>query len=404
MTIDPATAQTIVDNLKDVIEYNINFFDTEGTMVASTDPSRIGSFHDAARQAAVDCRTVAVDRRHPYQGARDGVNVPVVLNDAVVAVIGITGPVNKVGALGGIIERMTELMLFANMEQIARFNRRIMTSNLVNLLTLEHKDDELMNALALALDLDLPGPRRALVGRAPGIRLERLNQDRLYERLCQTCLSFGVPLFAVSPRDFRIYAPQMEDAELDEFVTALRQALGRVVGSKVVLGAGMIQADPGQYWHSYRQACVAARWAGFTTDDQRYRYEQMGVGRLITSLPIEQCRAFVDQVFAGLESDRVDRFERVFSAYTRHNGSITHAAQELFIHKNTMQNRLDALARETGYNPRRLSDYPILATAFELRRYLAYRDIPDESAELGEPTGTADRPKGTNQAWPDSAS
>ncbi|MBI0048715.1 MULTISPECIES: CdaR family transcriptional regulator [Bifidobacterium] len=404
MTIDPATAQTIVDNLKDVIEYNINFFDTEGTMVASTDPSRIGSFHDAARQAAVDCRTVAVDRRHPYQGARDGVNVPVVLNDAVVAVIGITGPVNKVGALGGIIERMTELMLFANMEQIARFNRRIMTSNLVNLLTLEHKDDELMNALALALDLDLPGPRRALVGRAPGIRLERLNQDRLYERLCQTCLSFGVPLFAVSPRDFRIYAPQMEDAELDEFVTALRQALGRVVGSKVVLGAGMIQADPGQYWHSYRQACVAARWAGFTTDDQRYRYEQMGVGRLITSLPIEQCRAFVDQVFAGLESDRVDRFERVFSAYTRHNGSITHAAQELFIHKNTMQNRLDALARETGYNPRRLSDYPILATAFELRRYLAYRDIPDESAELGEHTGTADRPKVTNQAWPDSAS
>ena len=404
MTIDPATAQTIVDNLKDVIEYNINFFDTEGTMVASTDPSRIGSFHDAARQAAVDCRTVAVDRRHPYQGARDGVNVPVVLNDAVVAVIGITGPVNKVGALGGIIERMTELMLCANMEQIARFNRRIMTSNLVNLLTLEHKDDELMNALALALDLDLPGPRRALVGRAPGIRLERLNQDRLYERLCQTCLSFGVPLFAVSPRDFRIYAPQMEDAELDEFVTALRQALGRVVGSKVVLGAGMIQADPGQYWHSYRQACVAARWAGFTTDDQRYRYEQMGVGRLITSLPIEQCRAFVDQVFAGLESDRVDRFERVFSAYTRHNGSITHAAQELFIHKNTMQNRLDALARETGYNPRRLSDYPILATAFELRRYLAYRDIPDESAELGEHTGTADRPKVTNQAWPDSAS
>lgn len=404
MTIDPATAQTIVDNLKDVIEYNINFFDTEGTMVASTDPSRIGSFHDAARQAAVDCRTVAVDRRHPYQGARDGVNVPVVLNDAVVAVIGITGPVNKVGALGGIIERMTELMLFANMEQIARFNRRIMTSNLVNLLTLEHKDDELMNALALALDLNLPGPRRALVGRAPGIRLERLNQDRLYERLCQTCLSFGVPLFAVSPRDFRIYAPQMEDAELDEFVTALRQALGRVVGSKVVLGAGMIQADPGQYWHSYRQACVAARWAGFTADDQRYRYEQMGVGRLITSLPIEQCRAFVDQVFAGLESDRVDRFERVFSAYTRHNGSITHAAQELFIHKNTMQNRLDALARETGYNPRRLSDYPILATAFELRRYLAYRDIPDESAELGEHTGTADRPKVTNQAWPDSAS
>lgn len=287
-------------------------------------------------------------------------------------------------------------MLCANMEQIDRFNRRIMTSNLVNLLTLEHKDDELMNALALALDLDLSGPRRALVGRTPGIRLERLNQDRLYERLCKTCLSFGVPLFAVSPKVFRIYAPQMGDAELDEFVAALRQALGRAVGSKVVLGAGMIQADPGQYWHSYRQACIAARWAGFTDDDQRYRYEQMGAGLLITSLPAEQCQTFVDQVFAGLPPDRVDWFERVFSAYIRHNGSITHAAQELFIHKNTMQNRLDALARETGYNPRRLSDYPDLAMAFELRKYLAYKDIPDERAELGEHPETADHPRETS--------
>ncbi len=39
MTIDPPTAQTIVDTLKDVIEYNSNFFDTAGTMAASTDAS-----------------------------------------------------------------------------------------------------------------------------------------------------------------------------------------------------------------------------------------------------------------------------------------------------------------------------------------------------------------------------
>ena len=39
MTIDPPTAQTIVDNLKDVIEYNNNFFDTAGTMAADTGAS-----------------------------------------------------------------------------------------------------------------------------------------------------------------------------------------------------------------------------------------------------------------------------------------------------------------------------------------------------------------------------
>ena len=202
------------------------------------------------------------------------------------------------------------------MARIARFNQRIMTSNLVNLLTLERKDSELMNALALALDLDLSGPGPALAGSAPEVRLERLNGDRLYEKLCKTCLSFGVALFAVSPEDFRIYAPQM------------------------------------------------------------------GTELLVASMPAEQCQAFVEQAFAGLAPDRIDRFDKVLSAYTLHNGSITHAAQELFIHKNTMQSRLGDLARETGYDPRHLSDYPILAAAFDHRKYLAYKDIPDESAEL----------------------
>ena len=39
MTIDPPTAQTIVDTLKDVIEYNSNFFDTAGAMAADAGAS-----------------------------------------------------------------------------------------------------------------------------------------------------------------------------------------------------------------------------------------------------------------------------------------------------------------------------------------------------------------------------
>ena len=78
------------------------------------------------------------------------------------------------------------------MARIARFNQRIMTSNLINLLILEYKDNELMNALALALDLDLSGPWLALAGSATEVRLERLNGDRLCEKLCKTCLSFGL--------------------------------------------------------------------------------------------------------------------------------------------------------------------------------------------------------------------
>ena len=61
MDIDPRIAQTIVENIKGVIRHDINFFDAHGKMIASTDATRIGTFHDAARLAAERKRTVAVD-------------------------------------------------------------------------------------------------------------------------------------------------------------------------------------------------------------------------------------------------------------------------------------------------------------------------------------------------------
>ena len=43
MNLDPQIAETIVTNLKDVINHEINLFDTTGTIIASTDRTRIGT-------------------------------------------------------------------------------------------------------------------------------------------------------------------------------------------------------------------------------------------------------------------------------------------------------------------------------------------------------------------------
>ena len=45
-------ASQIVDAVKDVCEKNINFITPEGEIIASTDPRRIGTYHEIARLAA----------------------------------------------------------------------------------------------------------------------------------------------------------------------------------------------------------------------------------------------------------------------------------------------------------------------------------------------------------------
>ena len=51
MEIDPNIATDIVTHLKDALRHEINFFNTSGIIIASTDPTRIGSGHDGARRA-----------------------------------------------------------------------------------------------------------------------------------------------------------------------------------------------------------------------------------------------------------------------------------------------------------------------------------------------------------------
>ena len=109
MNLDPHIAETIVTTLKDVINHEINLFDTTGTIIASTVRSRIGTGHDGARLAIKTKQTVAINDEHEFRGAKHGINVPVVFNDSVVAVIGITGERAEVEPLGNVIKKMTEI-------------------------------------------------------------------------------------------------------------------------------------------------------------------------------------------------------------------------------------------------------------------------------------------------------
>ena len=108
----------------------------------------------------------------------------------------------------------------------------------------------------------------------------------------------------------------------------------------------------------------------FSDDTYVGRYDSMDLGLIVSSVPREEAERLVDHVFHGLSDDEIDAFQVVFEAYSRHNGSIVHCADELFLHKNTLQNRLNKIADKTGYNPRKLSGFAVLTMAFLLRRYL----------------------------------
>lgn len=371
MEIDPQIAATIVANIKDVLRHEINLFNTHGVIIASTDTARIGQEHEAAALAAQSKRTVYVDAQHPYRGAKNGINTPVLIDGQVVAVIGVTGEREAVESFGNVIRKMTEILLRENIEQTARYTRRISETNLINQLIGEHADLELVRYLCAALDWDPHEPHCVVIGRLHAHGSADANVQM-------------IPQPPLQQLDHAIYTADADECCIVlsgacDTDAVLRGLLEQFDGAGVHVGFGVSEqtSDIMRLPHCHRHARLAVDWQSFMGTERIVYAERLDFGLLLPSMQPDRMVQYVRHVFAGLPAQRIREHERTFRAYTQFNGSVTHAAQSLFIHKNTMQIHLNAIARDTGYNPRNLHDFSVLDMAFRLHGYLAFRDDDD---------------------------
>lgn len=370
MDLDPQIAETIVENIKDVIKHEINLFDTTGTIIASTDRSRIGTGHDGARKAIATKQTVVIDEDHYYSGAKHGINVPVVFNDSVVAVIGITGKRSEVEPYGNVLKKMTEILIRENWEQMTRFDQRSRLADMVNILKLRGHDETLVNYYASLLRINLDTPRFAVVGHIERTHEESPEGNSLHTSLYIRFQQFKTSFFALSDREVCMFIDERSERDLNYLLKGIREDVEQIVDSPVHFGIGDVQKTSKDYWRSYDKACRALDWLEFLrSDEDSLRYADMDMGLVVSSVPRDVAQQLVNHVFGDLPASEVDEYQKIFDAYTRHNGSIVHCAEELYLHKNTLQNRLNKIANKTGYNPRVLSDYSVLALAFLLRQH-----------------------------------
>lgn len=363
MEIDQTIAATIVANIKGVLRHEINLFDTHGTVIASTDAARIGQYHEAAAIAAASRRSVVVDDDHPYRGARNGINSPVLIDGNVAAVIGVTGERESVESFGDVIVKMTEILLHENIEQTARYNRRILETNLINQLIGAHQDTELIRYLSAALEWDMHARHCIVIGRlmhdgGDVVLLQQRHLQRIDDAIYtadadECCLLLG------------------PSHHVEDTLRALAERFADD-GAHMGFGVGEPTDDLSRLPHCYRHARLALDWQRFAGGERIVHADRLDYGLLLPSMQHDRMVQFVERVFCGLDEAAIERHRGTFKAYTRFNGSITHAAQSLFIHKNTMQNHLNAIAKDTGYNPRTLHDYAVLDMAFRVYDYLRF--------------------------------
>ncbi|NCD05432.1 MAG: hypothetical protein EOL97_04870 [Spirochaetia bacterium] len=160
-----AIAQQIIQQTAYVVAPNtVNLMDENGIIVASSDPLRIGTFHSGAFKAIKERREIDIypNEIDNFEGAKQGVNIPIIKNNEAIAVIGIFGNPDEVKQTAILLSISTSLFL-DQADSMKKEQRRItLRSNLSEIISTKNCENE-FNETTDALAISIKYPLQAII-------------------------------------------------------------------------------------------------------------------------------------------------------------------------------------------------------------------------------------------------
>lgn len=380
MKVSNYLAQDIVENMKDIINQDINYFNSDSIIIASTDKTRIGSFHGGAKKVFEQKRDLIIRYDDEFKGAKQGINLPVYFENEIVGVIGITGKQEEVEKYGRIIQRMTEILIKEGYIQEQKKKESESRRQYVEELLFRYDCDEVsLLARAEILNIKLKTNRIAVVARI----MERNNEFKLTPTINEEIFEHFKKMIWDNPQNLItqrgmniiiVYELKERD-NIENKITRLKDYLENKYAITVYLGIGEPYDKIEDINKSYKEAKKALDINCAFRNKEIMYYRDLDIGLLIDDIPVSTSDKYTQKIFNGMNRTEIIEYSIVIDAYLRHNGSITKAANELFIHKNTLQYRLNRLKELTGYDPRTIKDMVVLYLAFTLFRLAPENNI-----------------------------
>ena len=154
--IRPEMAKRLIDQITGYTDYNINIMDESGVIIASRDPGRVGTYHEAAdRIIRGKDEIVVIEDDKTYPGVKPGINMAIMVDGKKEGVVGVTGSPDTIREVAMVTRLAIEAMLKYEKQQEQILLRQGRKENFFNLLTrVEDADPAELRAAARTLGYD----------------------------------------------------------------------------------------------------------------------------------------------------------------------------------------------------------------------------------------------------------
>ena len=371
------TAQQIVEAIKNISDNNANYIDKDGIIFASTDSSRIGTYHEIGKHAYLSGETIEVEDDSTFIGTQCGVNIPIIYQDEIVAVIGITGKPDNVRKYAYLAQKITYLLL---REQDLDIEKNSFQNRIGYILASLIAGGNRICEKIVTDYIEEKGLRTGLF-RTLIIKIPRLNTGTSIYKIEREILN----VFKLAEGDLYSFAFPDEYRMIIEdskYQQKKKIFLNLLTGKEIQLfsGVGMPHGIEEQHL-SYEEAATALKYAHSLHNSQNdsqnnpsdtfpeqensslVEYNSLGIETLCVGISDTSRQFFIKRCLEKLSDSDL----KLLSAYYQENMSLVRTAQRLYVHKNTLQYKLDKISEKSGFNPRDFKDACCLYTAICLK-------------------------------------
>jgi len=357
--ISKRNAEQIVKEISGVINESINMMNADGIIIASTDISRIGTFHEASKKL-IDERLdeLVIHNNNEYIGSRAGINLPVVLNNEIIGVVGVTGPYQQVVKYGQIIKKMTEILLLErSYREQMELNESIRNRFIEEWLCTDMNLNNAMANQGFSLGIDISLTRRIMamsVYNKKEVDIAEIQKsfDNAGKIISRFLSEDKNNVMLKSTTTIICAVNSSNDRVLVNFAKRIKKEVE--MRDDILLAIG-IDTPVNSYTliHTAYQKAIKALRSSLRTQDKQIRlYDNINMEVFVNEIPEMIKEEYINKIFKGCTPEEISQWIELLEVFYKEEGSITQTAVKLSIHKNTLQYRLKKLKDQTGYDPR----------------------------------------------------
>ncbi|MDG5471267.1 sugar diacid recognition domain-containing protein [Jeotgalibacillus sp. ET6] len=363
MYLTEQLAQEIVDRTMAILPYNINVMDQEGKIIGSGDQQRLSTKHEAAsdvlrRKEAVE---IGVSDTENWNGVKEGINLPIFFQGEVLGVVGITGAPDVTRGYGELVKMTTEMIIEqAYLQKQLQLDERIKEEFVHQLLNGYKLDENLFFEKAKALHVDLLLPRVIIVVKSAFFEVDRKQKlERMINHLLESD-DLAVTTYTGEIVIVKAVSMKYDRWEKERTISTVEKWLAHLIKIDPAVKLAM-----GNYTSTYKRLDQSFNEAKdtltvgekLTPEKNMFVYDDLSIYVFMSKLANQmENNPFVELIHRLKEDDESGHLQMTLNMYIQENGKAMNTANKLFIHRNSLQYRLERIKEITGKDPRNYQD------------------------------------------------